>query len=341
MTVIKHFITGEKLNGNYVKWQKKNQNGKIENIFYEKNKHTKNNRARNKRFMTEDERDKFNEFNLSICIINTNLDFKNVCTIFNRLQNGERTTGVDRLKNQDHPLTNLLRKANIGRLEPFKKTKIGKYLWKIFMKNKKGKTSTSVKKFFASILMRYALIYVKGIDNITSYLDLNMTRDIETKSERADISSKTSEEIIENMENFLKSISTTIKNKNITIHMFYILADIYNHTLNENMSKGTIKDIVNSDIFSEFNNDLKFCKKGGVPSPAKYKEVRNMLIDICKENESDTQESSEASDESEYETFDLNVSKKSAKKVRVVKKRDSSDSDDDSDDECVSINTKN
>ena len=34
LTVIKHFITGKKLKGNYVRWRKK-IDGTVENIFYE------------------------------------------------------------------------------------------------------------------------------------------------------------------------------------------------------------------------------------------------------------------------------------------------------------------
>lgn len=279
--MIKHYITGDKLNGNYVRWKKKNKEGIIENIFYERNNNTKTIRSKEKRYMSEDEKDKFNVYNLSKCISKTKLKFIDVCTIFNRLQNGERTTTVDRLKNKDHPLSKLLRDVNIGRLEPFKKSKLGKHLWSIFMKNKKGTQSTSAKNTLAKVIMRYVMVYVKGIDNITSCLDLNMMRDMETGADRVDISSKTSQEIINNMGSFLSCVSDSIKDIKLTFHMFYILADVYDHTLDGNMTKMIINKIIRSDVFKQYNDDLMFCEKGNVPSPAKYKEVRDLIANLC------------------------------------------------------------
>jgi len=60
LSVIKHYISGEKLNGNYVKWRKKNRDGDIEHVLYEKNHNTVSLKIRGKRYMTDDEREKFN-----------------------------------------------------------------------------------------------------------------------------------------------------------------------------------------------------------------------------------------------------------------------------------------
>lgn len=291
LTVIKHFITGEKLNGNYVKWRKKDANGKTINVFYEENKHTKNNRVRCRRFMTENEKDRFNDFNLSVCTINTELEFRDICTIFNRLQNGERTTSLDRLKNQDHCLAELLRKINIGRIEIFKQTTIGKLLWDIFGHVIKNKQTKSIKNIFSSMLMRYALIYVKGFNKITSYLDLNLLKDIEIKSERADISSKTSDQIINNIKKFLKTIHKSVRHKKLTIHMFYVLADIYTNTLSCDMPKSVVAKIVKSKQFLEYNNDSKFCTGTGPPSPATYREIRDIFANLCECDNSDNSDS--------------------------------------------------
>lgn len=314
LTVIKHFITGEKLNGNYVKWRKKDVHGKTISVFYEENKNTKNNRVRCRRFMTENEKDRFNDFNLSVCTINTELEFKDICTIFNRLQNGERTTSLDRLKNQDHCLAELIRKINIGRIEIFKQTSTGKLLWDIFGHVIKNKQTKSIKNMFSSMLMRYALIYVKGFNKITSYLDLNLLKDIETKSERADISNKTSDQIINNIGKFLKTIHKSARHKKLTIHMFYVLADIYNNTLNGDMPESVIAKIVKSKQFSEYNNDSKFCTGTGPPSPATYKEVRDIFAKLCKCGNSDSDTSDSDSDNSDSDNSDSDNSDGSSHK---------------------------
>jgi hypothetical protein len=146
LSVIKHYISGEKLNGNYVKWRKKNRDGDIEHVLYEKNHNTVSLKIRGKRYMTDDEREKFNDFSLSICKIRTKLELKHKCTIFNRLQNGERTSSIDKLKNTDHQLSDLLRKLNIGRIELFKESVIGKILWDMFMTNTKKVQQKTTKK---------------------------------------------------------------------------------------------------------------------------------------------------------------------------------------------------
>jgi hypothetical protein len=280
LNVVKYFITGEKLKGNYVRLQKKNTKCILENIFYEKNINTENNRAKFKRYMTEEEKDKFDAFPMTLCIINSKHSFKDVCTIFNRLQNGERCSKSIGLKNQDHPLAELLRKSGVCNRDNFKKTKIGEYLWDIFFENKKNILTSSINNFFVSIMMRYAIIYIKGIDSITSYLDMNLHRDIEIKSERVDISRKSSDEILKNLECFLERVTTQLKNKNLTKHMFYILADIYNHNLNGNMSRSTLKNIISSDVFNTYNNENGICEKGKIPPPERIRELRNLIIDI-------------------------------------------------------------
>ena len=277
LNVIKCFITGEKLKGHYVRWQHKKGNRSIENIFYEKNKNTENNKVRFKRYMTEYEKDRFDEFSMTLCIINSKHSFKDICTIFNRLQNGEKCSRSVRIKNLDHPLSELIRKSGVYNNKQFKKTKICKYLWDIFFPNKKNKSSPADNNLFVSIIIRYAIIYVKGIDEITSYLDIQLYKDIEIKSNRVDTSSKSSDLILENMECFLEYIAEHSKNKNLAIHMFYILADIYIHTLNCNMSIMILKNIISSDIFITYN-------KKHIIRADKILEIRNLIIDIFSED---------------------------------------------------------
>lgn len=330
LTVISHFISGEKLNGNCVKWRKKNSEGVVENVLYEKNENTSSLKIRNKRYMTENERDKFNEFNLSICIIKTKLELKHKCTIFNRLQNGERASSIDKLKNRDHPLADLLRKLNIGRLELFKQSVVGKNLWKLFISNSKKKTPLKMtkKNLLADLIMRYAIIYVNGLDSVTSFLNVNLRKDIEINSERANISKKTTEEIIKNMEIFLKHISKIIKKKNLTVHMFYILIDLYNHSFNRMLNDKELQTIVNSDIFNTHNKDI-FCKGKAAPA-SKYREIRDNLLELINKNtiksddeqiESDQTESDEDDEDTESDDQQNITVKKSNTHVKNVGKK--------------------
>lgn len=285
-TVIKHFITGEKLNGNYVRWRYKDENNKTINVFYEENENTKSKNSRNKRYFTDEEKEKFDSFELSLCKITSKLEFKDICTIFNRLQNGERTTNLDRLRNNDHPLSEFLRKAKVGRSEEFKKTRIGKSMWKIFNINGfKGKSSSTIKKIFSSILLRYVQISVKGIDNITSYLDLNMFKDIETKSERVSVEDKTIKDIIVNTGNFVELVATYFSDGKLEIPMFNVLADIYNKKYDGKMSHMVFLRVVESKTFDEYNNVKQFSKKSKIPTPKRYIEVRNEISKLFDETE--------------------------------------------------------
>jgi hypothetical protein len=294
-TVIKHYITGEKLNGNYVKWIKKNKEGIKENIFYEKNKNTEINRIKHKRYMTEKEKERFDEFNISVCSISSSksqkkLNFDNIRLIFDRLQNGERTTALDRLKNHEHPLTQLIRDLDTTR-QNFKDTQIGKYMYRIFENNIKGKPISTTKKLFSNLILRYALIITNGLDSITSYLDMNLYKSIEIKSDLVKFKKNISlDDIKASLEKFLEVLDKTAKNKLIKEYIFYILADLYNNKYNSLMKKTLLKNIFDSELFIKYLDEESFCKKGKVPSQETYKNVRDEFLDYCTNNEgSDTE----------------------------------------------------
>ncbi len=133
---------------------------------------------------------------------------------------------------------------------------------------------------------------MNGIDTITTFLGVNLRKEIEIGSERADVSKKTTEEIIQNMEICLTHISKIIKKKSLTIHMFYILIDLYNHTSNRIMNDSELRRIINSDVFDEYNNDHIFCK-GKAISASKIRDIRDKLSDILNDSHSDVSEESD------------------------------------------------
>jgi hypothetical protein len=111
--VIYMFIKGEPIKvGKTIKYlfiKSKDNNTKL---FYTINDNIKQKYKNNIRELNIDEKENFNETNLSIQIITQYLDDISKRNIFNRLQNGERVTTLDKLKNTEHNITNYLREHN-------------------------------------------------------------------------------------------------------------------------------------------------------------------------------------------------------------------------------------
>jgi hypothetical protein len=279
LSVIKHFISGEKLNGHQIRWQRKNAKGITENIFYEKNVFTDKNGTPHKKYMTDSEKERFDDYLISICIItNEDLKFTDRCLIFNRLQNGERTTRLDRIKNIDHPISEPLRQLNIHRYDEFKKTEFGKQMLKLFGNLTKRKSKKSMMMAITFIVMRYIQVYVKGIDEITSWLDMNLERDIYSNSDRINIGTNISAQIITNIKKFVNDIYITDSNIKPNIYMFFIIGDIYNHVYKENMEKHIIQKILNSYYYNKYNDKKNICDAGKIPSPSTMKHIKNEIV---------------------------------------------------------------
>lgn len=282
LSVIYHYIKGEKLNGNYVRWVRKDKKtGKFTNTFYEENDNTKKISARGKLYMTEKERERFNDYILQICVINTKLTFEQICTIFARLQNGEKASQMDKLKNENHPMCQVLRKIYIGDSKKFMEHEAGKIIWEMFG-DSCATTLVSKKKTFGSLILRYAQIIEKSIDNISSYLDLNLYKSIEANSDLVSLVTHTPEQIIIKLTEFLKVIQPLLmKGTQLTHHMFYVLADIYNKKRDPDM----IDRIIKSSDFPLYNIDSYFRQEGKIAQPKRYVEVRDMLLGLVESPE--------------------------------------------------------
>jgi hypothetical protein len=119
LTVLKHYIEGKPINPDdphYIHFTK-TENGKKSNIFYEKKKRLEN--IKDKRYMTENEKNIFNDKKIIIIKISnydpklTNLFSTIKNEMFLRLQKGERAGGTDILRNCEHPLILELKKRSL------------------------------------------------------------------------------------------------------------------------------------------------------------------------------------------------------------------------------------
>jgi hypothetical protein len=119
LTVLKHYIESRPINPDdpyYIHFSK-TEEGKKMNIFYEKKKRLEN--IKDKRYMTENEKNIFNDKKIIIIKI-SNYDprlsdlFSSVKNeMFLRLQKGERAGGTDIVRNCNHPLIEELKKRGL------------------------------------------------------------------------------------------------------------------------------------------------------------------------------------------------------------------------------------
>jgi hypothetical protein len=119
LTVLKHFIESKPINPenpHYIRFTKTEDDKKM-NIFYEKKKRFDD--IKDKRFMTADELQTFNDKKIIIIKISNydpklaNLFGTVKNEMFLRLQKGERAGGTDILRNCEHPLITELKKRGL------------------------------------------------------------------------------------------------------------------------------------------------------------------------------------------------------------------------------------
>lgn len=126
LTVLKHYIEGTPINKNsphYIKYLRKEDDKQID-VFYKQTEELEK-YQKNKRYMTDNELNSFNDKKLIVIKI-SNFDKKMDETfdkikneMFLRLQKGERVTGTDILRNYDTPLINVLREHNLLKYKTF------------------------------------------------------------------------------------------------------------------------------------------------------------------------------------------------------------------------------
>ena len=278
-TVIKNYIEGIKISDNYthIHWRKSSKS----KIYYEKNKEIDSIKYNYKKYMSSDQIDTFNDFNITVCIIKTKLSFEDITKIFFRLQNGEPVKSSTIILNYEHPICKLMRKHNFGRIDTYESG------WGLQLKNlifkSKNKTKTAIIQICINtflILLRDAINYDFG----STYLPINIIKKIEhNKLELSDYSCKQKiakggkfkdyDDIYDNFERFINFLSENIKEGEeefLELPFIYVLYYIYIHE-----SKKIIKYILEKH-FDKFNN----LSKSDITCRNKLRENYNTIIKL-------------------------------------------------------------
>jgi len=283
LTVIKHFMEGKIIKlgemEKYLYILEKNPKVKKQNqikIFYNLTKEIQNRFGKKYvREMSIDEKTDFENTQLSFLRINASLTNSAKCILFNRLQNGEKISAIDKFKNTDHVITNYLRENNL-----IKSSLSDEWKKYISFYNDCGTDRKSRDKFLNKItFMVIRLIYItdkKSLD--TNYLDINIKKYIENNTPVSKLVGKV-EEIYKKNENIRDVIYKNIK-KQVSEVFYYLLH--YAFIINEEKAKEILTMLNNEkDIFTKFNNPSFYKDKNKVLSKetmnAKYKELLDFV----------------------------------------------------------------
>ena len=223
LLTIKLYMNNEKIPGTnrYIYWKDKN---KLK-VFYELHTDILKN-IKHARNMTQREKHDFDNFDMIFQTIKCHrgLSYSSKCSIFNRLQNGERVTTYDKLKNIQHPIINCIREQKMVKF-----LDENKFINKIHFQ----KSSTALNKckkpnsLYIFMLIR-AFIIIDRKHLGTNYLDLNIKKYIESNTPSVRIDEKT--DIIklhESVKEILTEINNIKINSKIIIEFVYILICIY------------------------------------------------------------------------------------------------------------------
>lgn len=146
-------------------------------VYYDKIPHFMMNSSQSKiRIMTSDEKEHFDEFMMVLQIINTKnkngLDFKIKCEIFTRLQNGEKMSSYEKLKNFNNPIMNNIRDNQI----------IQKFKDKHFIQSLAFNSKMDENNFYIYFIIRLFLILDKETFTLINFLDLNIKKYLEARN---------------------------------------------------------------------------------------------------------------------------------------------------------------
>ena len=226
LTALKWFMENKMdiKTGKYVYWKHDNMR-----VFYnlDVNKLAEIKRKKiNCRNMTKEEKVKFNNYSMSIYIIECDggLPFGTKCDIFNRLQNGEKVNSYEKLKN-------MYKNVIIDNIRSYKLTDYIKdinFINKIMFKDKKQ--PRKIESFTIYFLIRTILIIDKQSLDI-NYLDLNIKKYLEANDNKGTSSVQlinNISDIYPKVNEILNWIATNINiDKQILPELAYIYICIY------------------------------------------------------------------------------------------------------------------
>lgn len=272
LTSLKWFIEGKKdeRTGRYVHWKKDNQR-----VFYnipedELNIFPKRWNARN---FNKIEKKKFDGYNMCIQILasksNKGISFATKCNIFNRLQNGEKISSYDKIKNiHTNQISNAIRTNKFVELF-VKKYKIqGKFEMRKMIK---------YDNFAYYFLVRTFLILDKKSLE-TNYLDLNVKRYLEVNNGTGSSSVK----LINSFETLIPKVNevitflSTIEIK-IIPELAYILICVHAQFGIEEVNK-LVKIFKKNELVLNKYNTLKKYQPNGVTNTTKMISIYEEMI---------------------------------------------------------------
>ncbi len=243
LMTLKLYITGTNYpnTNKYIYWKK----DKIK-VFYDKIPTSIKNK-KNTRIMTNEEKEIFDIFKMSFHTINATskkgLIFKTKCEIFNRLQNGEKVSSYQKLKNNPNPII-----VNI------RMNKLIDLLIKYNLIDKINIDNKTPEQFYLYFLIRtYLIIDKKSLD--INYLDLNIKKYIEAQENQGTDAVKIKSDIdllgTKTIE-IINYISTNKNIKDIIPELLYIYICVYvNYGIND-LDK-IINIFINKSIYDKYN----------------------------------------------------------------------------------------
>jgi len=281
LTTLKYYIENKMVPGTnrYIYWI---NNGY--KVFYNMEKTTMENmRKKSKcryRNLSDDERDMFDNFQMSIHMISSQngISIGTKCDIFNRLQNGEKVSSYDKLKNHQHPITNIIRSNHLC-----KYLVENGFISKIFFdKNKSTKKVENLMIYF--VIRSFFIIDKKSLD--INYLDLNIKKGITYNDGLGEPKYRLKNDVSELLPKFMEFIDWITQNdkldKPILIYAMYIYVCIYaNHGLDElNKVIKWFNNPSNTNRYGKFNDLSSY--KLGVDKVVKTEKVIDWYKTICK-----------------------------------------------------------
>ena len=265
LTVLKHYIEGAPINKNsphYIKYLRK-ENDKQIDVFY-KETDSLEKYPKNKRYMTDNELNSFNDKKLIVIKI-SNFD-KKMDDVFDkiknemflRLQKGERVSGTDILRNYDSPLINTLREYNLLKYNTFTTHDTFKRIENILeLKTKKTNMILSSYIFF---VIRCILI-IKNNTLDVGLLNESILRDEilgKKQSQRFNIEKNYVIESLDKLKKFIKRVYKMKEQEELPKFNEYFLLILLKIYLNE-------KDKLNEKLesyedYKEYNNEKYYQK---------------------------------------------------------------------------------
>jgi hypothetical protein len=289
LKVLQKFMNSESISigtyEKYIYWEniKKDKfgNKSKEKVFYNLTDEIKSKYKKFAREMTIDEKNFFDDIQLQFIIIQSKLNDRQKCDIFNRLQNGEKVSSITKVKNISHPITNYLRNNGI----------IGSLIideWGEIIKTNLSKRNSITSKnnylidHYTYFVIRLMLIYDKKSLDI-NYLNLNIRNYLENNYSMVKINGDIEQiykNIITTKKNIIKKFDGYILIVELFMIIFYI--KITQDEMFDKINKKSIKEIINN--YNVLDKYCKFDNKNKVVSKDIMNKFSTEILEIIEKN---------------------------------------------------------